>query len=72
MTTKIPPQDLKVPDKEDFPGSKAPLEVIGGGLEEGCLMFKGRLNDNLISANKEEQKLLTLFREMSSAKNEFR
>jgi len=65
LTTKVFPEDLKVPDQKNFPTSKAPLEVIGGGLDEGRLMFKGLLNDNLISMNKEEQKLLNFFREMS-------
>ena len=58
---------MKIPDQKHFPNSKVPLEVIGGGLEEGRLVFKGLLNDNLISTNKEEQKLLKFFREMSPA-----
>ncbi|MEC9423769.1 MAG: helix-turn-helix transcriptional regulator [Nitrospinota bacterium] len=65
LTTKVFPEDLKIPDQNNFPNSKAPLEIIGGGLEEGRLMFKGLLNDHLISTNKEEQKLLKFFREMS-------
>ena len=48
LTTKVLPEDLQTHDKEKFPISNAPLEVIGGGLEEGRLMFKGQLNDNLI------------------------
>ena len=66
LTTKVFAEDLQIPDQEKLPTSKAPLEVISGGLEEGRLMFKGQLNDNLISTNKEEQKLLTLFRKMNS------
>jgi transcriptional regulator with XRE-family HTH domain len=65
LTTKVFPEDLKTPDQKKFPTSKALLEVIGGGLEEGRLMFKGQLNDNLISTNKEENKLLTLFRKLN-------
>ena len=61
LTTKVLPENLNVPDQKYFPTSKAPLEVIGGGFEEGRLMFKGLLNDNLISTNKEEQKLLKFF-----------
>ena len=41
------------------------IEMIQFGDEEGRLMFKGLLNDNLISTNKEEQKLLKFFREMN-------
>ena len=70
LTTKVLPEDLQTPDKEKFPISNAPLEVIGGGLEEGRLMFKGQLNDNLISTNKEEQNLLTLFRKLNPSNRE--
>lgn len=70
LTTKVLPEDLKTPDQEKLPTSKVPLEIISGGLEEGRLMFKGQLSDNLISTNKEEQKLLTLFRKMNSGNRE--
>jgi hypothetical protein len=33
-------------------------------------MFKGQLNDNLISTNKEENKLLILFRKLNSNNRE--
>jgi transcriptional regulator with XRE-family HTH domain len=70
LTTKVLPGDLQTPDKKKPPTYKAPLEVIGGGLKEGRLMFKGQLNDNLISTNKEEQKLLTLFRKLNPSDRE--
>lgn len=70
LTTKVIPEDLKVLDQKNFSNSKTPLEVIGGGFEEGRLMFKGMLNDHLISTNKEEQKLLSFFRKMSPANQE--
>ena len=70
LTTKVLPEDLQTSGKEKLPTSKSPLEVIGGGLEEGRLMFKGQLNDNLISTNKEEQKLLTLFRKLNPSSRE--
>ncbi|MEK9629164.1 MAG: helix-turn-helix transcriptional regulator [Nitrospinota bacterium] len=70
LTTKIIPEDLQTPDQEKLPTSKVPLEVIGGGLEEGRLMFKGLLCDHLISTNKDEQKLLTLFRKMNANNRE--
>jgi len=44
--------------------------VIGGGIDEGRLMIKGSLNDNLVTNNKEEQKLLTLFRKASRPNRE--
>ena len=70
LTKKILSEDLKTPDKEKLPTSKAPLEVISGGLKEGRLMFKGLLVDHLISTNKEEEKLLTLFRQMNTTNRE--
>ena len=65
LTTKILIEDLQTPDKKSLPVSNEPLEVIGGGPEEGRLMFKGLLCDHLISTNKEEQNLITLFRKMN-------
>jgi len=70
LTTKILFEDLKTPNKDKFPTSKTPLEVISGGLEEGRIMFKGLLIDHLISQNKDEQKLLTLFRQMNTTNRE--
>ena len=70
LTTKILFEDLKKPNKDKFPTSKTPLEVISGGLEEGRIMFKGLLIDHLISQNKDEQKLLTLFRQMNTTNRE--
>ena len=67
VTTKILFEDLQIPDKEELPTSKVPLEVISGGLEEGRLMFKGLLGDHLISTNKAEKKLLKLFRQLDLA-----
>jgi transcriptional regulator with XRE-family HTH domain len=62
LTTKILPQDLDTPDLAKTQSIIHNAEVIGGGIEEGRLMLKGFLNDNLVTTNKDEQKLLTLFR----------
>lgn len=62
LTTKILLEDLDTPDQEKSQSIIRNAEVIGGGIEEGRLMFKGLLNDNLVTTNEEEQKLLTLFR----------
>jgi transcriptional regulator with XRE-family HTH domain len=70
LTNKILPGDLQIPDKKKTPTYKARLEVIGGGLKEGRLMFKGQLDNNLITTNKEEQKLLTLFRKLNPRNRE--
>ena len=62
LTTKILPEDLDTPDLANSQSTIHNADVIGGGIEEGRLMLKGFLNDNLVTTNKEEQKLLTLFR----------
>ena len=62
LTTKILPKDLDTPDLANPQSTIHNADVIGGGIEEGRLMLKGFLNDNLVTTNKDEQKLLTLFR----------
>ena len=62
LTTKILPEDLDTPDLAKSQSTIHNAEVIGGSIEEGRLMLKGFLNDNLVTTNKDEQKLLTLFR----------
>ena len=58
LTTEILLEDLDTPDQEKPQPTMRNAEVIGGAIEEGRLMFKGLLNDNLVTNNKEEQKLL--------------
>ena len=70
LTTKVLPEDLKTPDQKNFPTSNTPLEVIGGSFEEGRLMFKGLLKENLVTTNEEEQELLQFFRKMSPTNRE--
>ncbi|MBT3923457.1 MAG: helix-turn-helix transcriptional regulator [Nitrospina sp.] len=70
LTTEILLEDLHTPDQEKPPSTIKNAEVIGGGIEEGRLMFKGLLNDHLVTNNKEEQKLLTLFRKASRPNRE--
>jgi len=67
LTTKVLLEELHSPDKKILPKSKVSREVICGSLEEGRLMFKGQLDDNLISTKKEEQKLLILFRKLNTS-----
>ena len=62
LTTKILPQDLDTPDQEKPESISQKPKVICGSVEEGRLMFKGFLKDNLVTNTKEEQKLLILFR----------
>jgi transcriptional regulator with XRE-family HTH domain len=70
LTTEIHIEDLDTPDREKPLPTMQNVEVIGGALEEGRLMFKGLLNDNLVTTNKEEQKLLTLFRKSNRPNRE--
>jgi len=62
LTTEILLEDLDTPDRKKPQAFMRNVEVIGGRIEEGRLMFKGLLNDNMVTTNEEEQKLLTLFR----------
>jgi transcriptional regulator with XRE-family HTH domain len=70
LTTKILPEDLDTPDQAKPPSTIHNPEVIGGGIEEGRLMLKGFLNDNLVTTNKDEQKLLILFRKANHPNRE--
>ncbi len=67
LTTEILLADLDTPDQEKSKATLQNPKVIGGGIEEGRLMFKGLLNDHLVTNTKEEQKLLTLFRKASTS-----
>ena len=62
LTTKILPQDLDNPDQDNPKSISQNPKVLCGGVEEGRLLFKGFLMDNLVTNTKGEQKLLTLFR----------
>jgi hypothetical protein len=42
------------------------MEVISGGPKEGRVMFKGLLNDHLISTNKNERNLLSRYRGLNN------
>ena len=70
LTTEIDEEDLETPDVESVPKSAKNLEVIGGSLGEGRLMFKGLKKDFLISTGSEEKKLLNQFRKMDRSKRE--
>ena len=67
LTTKVLLEELQTPDQKILPKSKVLPEVICGDYEEGRLMFKGQLDDHLISTKKEEQKLLMLFRKLNTS-----
>jgi transcriptional regulator with XRE-family HTH domain len=72
LTTKILPEDLDTPDLANPQPTIHNAEVISGGIEEGRLMLKGFLNDNLVTTNKDEQKLFTLFRKANHpSRNKF-
>ena len=65
LTTPLTLEDLKTPDMERTPATPQQMEVIGGGLEEGRIMFKGLTNDHLITMNKPERNLLTKYRKLN-------
>ena len=65
LTTPLTPEDLKTPDVEKIPTSPQRMEVIGGGIEEGRIMFRGLTNDHVITRGGSEKNLLTEFRKLS-------
>ncbi len=65
LTTKIFPKDLDSPDQKKRHPIMHNQEIISGGIKDGRLMFKGFLNDNLVTNTKDEQKLMTIFRKAS-------
>lgn len=70
LTTEVDTEDLKIPDVQKTPATAKNLQVIGGSLDEGRLMFKGLKNDFLISTDSNEKKLLTQFRKMDKPKRD--
>ena len=65
LTTPLTLADLKIPDVEEAPRTPKKMEIISGGPEEGRVMFKGLLNDHLISTNKNERNLLSHYRALN-------
>ena len=65
LTTKILPEDLDTSGLENTQNIIQNPEVISGSIEDGRLMLKGFLEDNLVTNTKDEQKLLTLFRKVN-------
>ena len=65
LTTKIVPEDLDTSGLENTQYIIQNPEVISGCIEDGRLMLKGFLEDNLVTNTKDEQKLLTLFRKVN-------
>jgi len=65
LTTKILPENLDTSDLENTQNIIQNPEVISGSIENGRLMLKGFLEDNLVTNTKDEQKLLTLFRKVN-------
>ena len=65
LTTPLTLADLKIPDVEEAPRAPKKMEIISGGPEEGRVMFKGLLNDHLISTNKNERDLLSRYRALN-------
>ena len=65
LTTPLTSEDLKAPDSRKTPTTSQQIEVIGGGFEEGRIMFKGLTNDRLITMNKSEKNLLIHYRKLN-------
>ncbi len=65
LTTKMEPADLEIPDLDPPAGKLSSVEVIGGSLKEGRLVFKGIRGDYHVAVMPDEKKLLNHFRKMN-------
>lgn len=70
LTTKITPEDLANPDLDAPSAKSSKLEVIGGSLERGRVVFKGLRDDFFITTDNSEKKLLSTFRKMDPLKKD--
>ncbi len=64
LTTRLEPSDLEMPDVDPPAGKLGAMEVIGGSLKEGRLVFKGIRGDYYVASTPDEKKLLNHFRKM--------
>jgi transcriptional regulator with XRE-family HTH domain len=65
LTTKLDPPDLEMPDLDPPAGKLSQIDVIGGSLKEGRLVFKGVRGDYYVAVTQDEKKLLNHFRKMN-------
>ncbi len=65
LTAKLEPADLEMPDLDPPAGKLGSVEVIGGSLKEGRLVFKGIRGDYYVAVAPDEKKLLNHFRRMN-------
>ena len=70
LTTRLETADLETPDLDPPAGKVGPVDVIGGSLKEGRLVFKGIRGDFYVAVNPDEKKLLTHFRKLNSKAQE--
>lgn len=70
LTTQISLEELKQPDGELPPLKADEIEIVGGSLSEGRLMFKGIKEDFYITASQGEKKLLTQYRKLTPRSKE--
>ena len=55
---------------EETPITTQQMEIIGGGLREGRVMFKGLTNDHLVTTDTSEKNLLTNYRKFNRVEKE--
>ena len=70
MTTPLTLEELKTPDSDKIPTTPQQMEIIGGSLIEGRVMFRGLRSDHLVTTNKMEKKLLTYYRKLNRIERE--
>lgn len=70
LTTKLTPENIKIPDIEIASTKVKQMEVIGGSIKEGRIMFMGLSNDYLITTNRSEKKLINYYRKLNRLEKE--
>ena len=65
LTTTLTLENLKIPDTDATPTKPQKMEMVGGGLKEGKVIFVGLKHDHLITTDKAEKKLLSAYRKLN-------
>ena len=68
LKTTLTLENLEIADSESTPSKPKKIEIIGGGVQEGKVMFIGLKHYHLITVNKVEKKLLLAYRKLNNSK----
>jgi len=68
LKTTLTLENLEIADSESTPSKPKKIEIIGGGVQKGKVMFIGLKHYHLITVNKVEKKLLLAYRKLNNSK----